>query len=561
MTARRTTLAGGAVALLSAGLLFSPFLKGVPRAFDLKEHLGTAVQVASGLRGGDSYPRWLAGFNDGWGEATLVFYPPGLYFAAAGASALLRGDIVTGFFVVLFLFAAAGAFGLFLFVGRAFGPWAGATASLAFSLVPYRVFELYDAGLYSAFAAGSLVPWALIPLSRLFEREAGGGFPRRSMLAFAGVFAAIVLTNLPTAVALAYLVAALLAVQVMVARRLPDALRVIGGGAWGAGIAAVYLVPAAAELGQVRVPFTQGRPQFVSNFLFLGSGSWMSPGLRGEFDRMGGAPALAFLAGLSVLAVARNRSGSADPGRERSWVVLVGCIGLAAFFLTTPLSALAWWLLPFLRNVNFPWRFLEPLGTAAAGAAAAAGAVLLARRGVSRLLSAVVLPFLIVLAAYLVAFDLSLASVNGKMSAAECRAGLPVFARREVYFLPKRARRAAELGPVPLVACAAPCRARVLSWEATRREVQIDAPSATTLYLRTYFFAGWKAVLQDGARVPLAVSAEEGTGRLAIAVPGGKSRVVVMFRTTPDRMAGGVASLLALTGWAVAARLFSRRSA
>ena len=197
--ARRDLAVLLAASLLSAGLLSLPLLGGggVPRSYDLPDHLGTTVQVLRGFREGIAYPRWLPDFNDGWGEPTLVFYPPVFYFLAAGLAALLGGDSVGGLFAAVLLFAAVGAAGVFVLVRRTFGVVTGALAALLFAGIPYRFFEIYAGGLYPAFAAACLLPWALASLVEIAGGTAGRG-ATKAVLAWPILFALVVLTNLPT---------------------------------------------------------------------------------------------------------------------------------------------------------------------------------------------------------------------------------------------------------------------------------------------------------------------------------------------------------------------------
>ena len=523
----------------------------MPRAYDLRDHLGATSQVLNGFRSGDFYPRWLADFNDGWGEPTLVFYPPGLYFVSAALAALLGGDVLSGLFAALILFAIAGGLGAFVFVRRRFGAKGGLLAALAFGVMPFRVFEVYAAGLCSAFAAASLLPWALCALEDAVDEEPRPG-ARTGARAWPVLFAAIMLLNLPAAVLLGYLVAAWLAARSLVTRRVRGALRVAAGGAWGSLMAAVYLVPALAEMPAVNVPHV-GSAMYRSHFLFQTGGSpAMSPGLQSMFDRMGIFPALAFVVSLGVLEAARQRGllPAGDP--RRSWALLVAITGGVSLFFATAAARWAWEWLPVLQRVNLPWRFLEPLSAAAACAAAAAMSLLAREAALPRTLRLAVAVFLFLLAGVTLAFDASLSAVNGKMSAAQCRAAIPQFARKEGYFLPKGARPAAEISGVAPLACDRPCRVAALEQSPARRRFRVVAPTAIRLAIHTYFFPGWTAERVDGpVAQPLATSQEPGTGRIVVELPAGESLVLLRFETTPGRRAGGAISVLAFLAWAL----------
>lgn len=536
-------------------ILFAPLSQGIPKAYDIRDHLGATSQVLTSLRSGDLYPRWLSEFHDGWGEPTLLFYPPGLYLVSAPLAALFGGDVLSGLFGALALFALAGCFGAFVFVRRRFGAAAGALAALVYGLLPFRVFEIYGSGLYSSFAAWSLLPWALVSLEDCAD-EASGAASRPAAAAWPVLFAAVAFLNLPAAVLLAYLTAVWLGVRALATRDLRGPVRVIALSAWGAAIAGVHLIPALAEMSAVQV---LGADLYRGNFLFQKEGSGMSAGMQLVFDRMGLFPGLALAAALCALGTARPREASEAEERRRAWVLLVALMGGASLVFATPVTRWAWDWLPVLQRVNLPWRLLEPLGAAAACAAAAV-AILVARRGeLSGPVRFAVAPCLLVLGVLGLVFDASLSAANGKFSAADCRAAIPQFARKEAYFLPRGARRASEQKDVPPLACDQPCRVAVLEHAPARRRFRVTAQAPVHLAVRTYFFPGWTARRIDGGSVQsLPIGAEPGTGRIVLELPPGESLVELRFGSTLARQAGGAVSVLALLGWAAWLRIRRR---
>ena len=547
---------GIAAALCAAAILFSGLSRGIPRVYDLPDHLGYAYQALQAFERGDFYPRWLASLNDGFGEATFIFYPPVLHFTAAALAALFGGDVLTGLYLTLLLFAIVGGLGVFRFVSRVAGPIAGVLACLIFALTPYRVFEMYDSGLYSAFAAGCLAPWALLALSRIAEEdEATSRRERlRRIAVWAIVFAAIALTNMPSAVLWAYLIGTWAVVELVMGRGWRPAARIAAGGAWGSLIAGVYLLPAVIEMRAVDVPL---ETVYRSNFLFQAGGSWMSPGLKSVFDRMGLFPALALILSLGILALARSWGRFSD-ARGRVFLRLTSTLGLAALFLATPVSLWAWRFLPQLSRVDMPWRLLEPLGLATACAAGAAAWALASGRGRAPFAKTLALAFFVCLAAVWIFFDVAVSDANGHMPPQAARAAIPTYARKEVFFLLKGARRAAEMAAEPPVVCDPSCRIQILDWSPTRREILVASPQPTRIALRTYYFPGWRASRSGEGPASLSVRAEPGTGRIQFDLPPGENRVVARFGTTPPRVVGGIVSLLAAGAW-LAAMAATRR--
>src|SRR5262249_11378734 len=426
---KRSWLWGAAASLLATAALFLPLRAGIPRAADLPYHLGTTAQVLDALRHGDLYPRWMPNFYDGMGEPTLVFYPPGLYLIAAGLSGLVGGDVLFGLFASLVLFAFAGSLGMFVFLRRSFGNLAAGCGSLLFALLPYRVFELYSAGLDSAFAAGCLLPWVFGALARESGAAAAGVCPFR--LALALLFAAVVLLNLPTALFLAYLTAIWLAVEVVRSRRWRFAGRVLFEVGLGMLLAGLYLVPAILELPEIRIPMN-ARAVYTSNFLFQRERSWMTGGVQSMFDRMAIFPVIALVFGSLIVWAFARRDARAWPPESRRLMLTVAAV---SFFLMTPVSLPFWKIFPVLRQVNLPWRLLEPLGVMSVAVVALASSLLLRQRAVAIPIRVAGIAAILAVVLLWAVFASSISEVNGKVSAGSVRSLIEQYTRMPGYFM------------------------------------------------------------------------------------------------------------------------------
>jgi hypothetical protein len=155
-------------------------------------------------------------------------------------------------------------------------------------------------------------------------------------------------------------------------------------------------------------------------------------------------------------------------------------------------------------------------------------------------------------------FDVAVSDANGHMPPEAARAAIPTYARKEVFFLLKGARRAAEMAAEPPAVCDPSCHIQILDWSPTRREILVASPQPTRIALRTYFFPGWRASRRGQAPASLSVRPEPGTGRIQFDLPPGENRVDVRFGTTPPRVVGGIVSLLAAGAW-LAAMAATRR--
>src|SRR6266568_5906868 len=77
-----------AVAVVGFAVVMPMMFWGVPSALDLSNHFRFALPFYDALRSGHLYPGWLADSNNGFGDASFRFYPPGLYYLLAAARAL-----------------------------------------------------------------------------------------------------------------------------------------------------------------------------------------------------------------------------------------------------------------------------------------------------------------------------------------------------------------------------------------------------------------------------------------------------------------------------------------
>lgn len=80
---------------------------GVPFGLDLPHHYRLASGFYESASGGNFYPSWLASTNDGYGDPSVRFYPPALYFLLS-ASRLIGGDWYAATLITWFLAVSNG---------------------------------------------------------------------------------------------------------------------------------------------------------------------------------------------------------------------------------------------------------------------------------------------------------------------------------------------------------------------------------------------------------------------------------------------------------------------
>lgn len=333
------------------------FFLGNASGHDFDFHLASWLDVAGQWHEGILYPRWAEWANWGFGEPRFVFYPPASWMLGSALGTALPWRLAPGAFIWLALIlAGAGMWRL----AREWlpGPQA-ATAAVFFAVNPYHLVVVYYRSDFAELLASALFPLMIWGALRVV-REGWIGFPALTI-----VFALIWLSNAPAAVVATYSLSLLLAIGCMVRRSARPLIP--GGGAMmaGLGLAAFYIFPAAYEERWVQIKevlaqnlrpernfiFTHGSdPEFV---LF----NWKVSGV---------ALGVILIAGIAAVFAARRRREFPE-----LWSMLLA-LGATSVLLMFPPTYLLWADLPELRYVQFPWRWLVPLGVVYAFFAAAA---------------------------------------------------------------------------------------------------------------------------------------------------------------------------------------------
>mgnify|MGYP001453221723 CR=1 FL=1 len=348
------------VAWLLAGLVAATalltLLLGVPVyghnfGHDANFALASLHYMDQSIAAGRWWPRWVLETNWGLGGATFYTYPPLAYWAGALLRRLSGFSIDGTLGLAILLWRLLFLLGCWLWLRRHVPPLAALAAAALAALMPYQALvNPWIRFAYAEIAGAALLPFLLIALERLAETQ-----DLRRLPALALAFAALALTHLPITALVAHL--APLYAAAYGGRR--AALLTLLGGVAGAGLAACFILPAAALLPQL-------------NFEGMEDGTWRNS--LAFFSPLAGNPtwvrfllmvwasaALAVLAGLFF----RLAIPVASPLRRAGTLLL-----LAAAALMTVLTLPLWQWLPQLRSVEFPWRASGLLTMAVAALAA-----------------------------------------------------------------------------------------------------------------------------------------------------------------------------------------------
>jgi hypothetical protein len=522
-----------AAAAFAAELPF--FFLGMPSGHDFEFHLYNWLEVLSQWKQGIFYPRWAALAHFGYGEPRFIFYPPASWTLGSALSAILPWVVVSDVYIWLLLVAAGVSM---LVLARQWLDRRDATfAAVLYAVNPYHLVIVYWRSAFAELMAACLLPLLLLLLLRADEKRP------RGIILLALVLGASWLMNAPAAVMVHYSMALLVVVLAWQRRSARMLLTSSIAVVLGAALAAFYLVPAIYEQRWVNIAQAVSvglRPQ--DSFLFAHT----TDAEHDIFNHLISWVATAEILLTVVVAWAarrwrhsRRRSGSRDwsRGKGELWYLLVAWTAACAL-LMLPVSRPLWSILPKLRFIQFPWRFLLCLGIPFALLIA-----LGVRRWTSRL--AVYLAMLCVLAFvwhHLLPpwwdYPSDLREMQDNVVTGVGYEGTdeytPVGA--DAYNVDRDARRVTVDGP-------ARAAIRVSEWSAEQKQFTAQMSASDNLALHLFNYPAWRVVV-NGQIVQ--AGTREGTGQMLVPVQAGANRVRIIFIRTWDRTLGAWVSMVAI---------------
>jgi hypothetical protein len=524
--ARRSGLAWAPVMAIAAAAFAIEipfFFCGSPSGHDFEFHLNSWLEVLSQWKLGIVYPRWAALANFAYGEPQFLFYPPASWTLGAALSAIFPWTLVSSLYIWLVLVAAGVS--MFLLARRWLDRRDATFAAVLYAVNPYHLVIVYWRSAFAELLAGALLPLLLLLLLRADEKG------RRVTVFLALLLAAAWLTNEPAAVMIHYSLALLMVVIAW--QRGSTRVLLVGTVAMvlGAALAAFYLLPAAYEEKWVNIAeaVSSGlRP--VDSFLFART----SDAAHDVFNRVISWIAIAEI----LLTLAATWAARSWRSRDRTlWYSLVAWAAACALLMVS-ITGPVWNVLPKLRFMQFPWRWMLCLGVPF---------TLLIVLGVRRwtVRVGIYLAMLGVLAFGWNHFQppwwdhaADLREMQNLMATGAGYEGVdeytPVGA--DPSSVDKDARRVTVDGP-------AHAAIHVSQWNPEFKLFTAEMSAPDNLALRLFNYPAWRVevngrLVQAGAR--------EDTGQMLVPVEAGPNRVQITFLRTWDRSAGGWISIMAI---------------
>jgi hypothetical protein len=359
--ARWSRFSGPLIVLLAAALATAPQLfRGNSCGHDFDFHLISWLDAQSAWLQGIPYPHWTPSANFGAGEPRFVFYPPLTWMLGAVLGSVLPWHLAP--IALTFLLLVATGLATRTLARQALSNGAATLAGCTAIFSGYALFCAYERSAFGELTGGFWVPLALLFILR--DRNPGSALWKRALDGSSAPLALVVagawLSNAPLGVMVSYLLVAVALAAAVLLKSWAPIVRASIATALGLGLASLFLFPAAWEQPWADLKQAASDPgeRIENSWLFA---RHADPLLDFHDTVLHQASMIAVImlavAGCGLLVSWRRKSIRA----QRRWWVPLALIPLAVLFLQLPISLPVWNLLPKLRFLQFPWRWLVTL--------------------------------------------------------------------------------------------------------------------------------------------------------------------------------------------------------
>lgn len=542
---------------------------GMPIGADFDNHFRFALPFYDEIASGNYAPAWLAESNNGFGDARFRFYPPNLYYLLC-LFRYFTGDWYLATLIVFTIFSIIGASGVYFWARRNLSNNTAVIAALLFSFIPYHLTQFYQASLLAEFAATALLPFAFMFVERLTtDKNDTEKFLSATLFNVAGLaafYSLIITTHLPTTILASYS----LGLYALLLTDWKFNKKVLAFCALGIAIGLLssswFWVRMLSELGWIQGGEAAGSPYYdyrnnfiLSPFSLVNLNSWYGS-LIAVLTVAIFLPSLVVLRQIFKKSVSNeNQSGddliakytahseSETVIKRRLRACLITAFG--SLLMTTDLSRPLWAVVPKLRDIQFPYRWLTITSVMICPIVALSLGFWWTRVWQKRVRAIHLLLLLAFVFAFLyTAQDLVFGSEyisrdNFLQRIEEVRG-----ARSFNQWLPRGANELKDLSPLDGKVDAGARKVSIINWQSQQRLFTVDAGAETTARVRSYYYPLWQAsVLKDEQKNPTAVS-QAPDGTLLVALPPDAATIEIVFNEPPRTK---ISFIIAALGWMI----------
>ena len=508
--------------------------------------------------------RWVPDMGYGFGFPLFNFYPP-LPYLVGEIFRVFGFSFVNTVKIVFALSIIASGLAMYLLAKTFFGRLGGILSAVFYIWAPYHAVDVYVRGAMNeawALAWFPLILWASYKLIHhklmLRSDSSEGGF--KWIIGLSLSWVALLLSHNLMAMIFAPVFAGWCLLWLWRQKAWKKIPHLIASGILALGLSAFFTIPAILEQKLVHVDtLTAGYYEYIAHFVNLNqlliSRFWgYGPSVWAEADGM------SFQIGhlhwiLSIAIIALWLYGYITRKKKDFIIPFFVAVGWLSAFMTHSRSTFLWQMIPVLKFVQFPWRFLT-LSTLCFSFVVGAIVLLLPKK-VSKLIS---LGLVLGLVLFNWNYFLPLGSRMGALTDEEKFFGAAWDLQRTagIYdYLPKSAKENPKEGQKIL--------AEVMEGKASVTNEQqgtnwaefktiVNNPSAV-VRINIFDFPNWRAYI-DEKEVEISIPDSEKWGRMYINIPEGSHEVYLKLFNTPVRT---VSNLVSLVSWVLLPLLASRK--
>lgn len=182
------------ILLVSVAIMLPVYFKGIPFGYDLPHHYQCAMTFVESIQNGDWYPSWSLNRNYGFGGMESRLYPPISHYSLALSYLIFRNWHFASWFIFTF-YTFIGGLGVYLWAREYLPSKQAVFAGAMYILLPYHLNQLYNTFFYAEYVGSCVLPFCFLFLSRVCRRGRA-----IDVIGLTISYAILILTHLPLTV-------------------------------------------------------------------------------------------------------------------------------------------------------------------------------------------------------------------------------------------------------------------------------------------------------------------------------------------------------------------------